>query len=121
MKNLKKIVYSFQSSINSLVFKKMFESFKITNLFGTDLLKSIKLNQYPPVHYEEYLNNISFRQIKVKTNNVDKNGTFFNRLINWANNWIFILATIAFTISFFKNDEDSIYYGKFNLIDGDNN
>ena len=91
----------------------MVDQFRLTNLFTTDLLKSVTLNNYPRVYYEDYLSNISFRNIKIKSTNTVKSGHMLSSLIYWINNLICILATIAFTISFFKNDEDSLYYGKY--------
>ena len=91
---------------------RMFDLFRSTNMFSTELLKSVKLSNYPPVYYEDYLNNISFRNIKVQKSNTVKTGSFLSSLAYWTNNLICILAAIAFSISFFKNDEDSLYYGK---------
>lgn len=93
----------------------MLDPFRLTNMFSTDLLKSVKLSNYPPVYYEDYLNNISFRNIKIQKSNTVKTGSFFSSLIYWLNNLICIGAAIAFSISFFKNDEDSLYYGKIKI------
>lgn len=96
----------------------MFETFWLSNMFSTDLLKSVKLSNYPPVYYEDYLNNISFRNIKVPKSNSVKTGSFLSSLAYWVNNLICVAAAIAFSISFFKNDEDSLYYGKRAFEDG---
>ena len=90
----------------------MLEPFKPTNMFSTtELLKSVKLANYPPVYYADYLNNISFRNIQIEKSNSVKSGSFLSALVYWLNNLICIGAAIAFSISFFKNDEDSLYYG----------
>lgn len=102
----------FSRSTLSKKSKKMLELFKVTNLFSSNLLKQIKLSDYPPVYYEEYLNNISFRNIRIRPANAVKHGHCAKSFFYWLNNLLCIFAVILFTISFFKNDEDSLYYGK---------
>lgn len=91
---------------------RMLKPFRLTTMFSTELLKSVKLSDYPPIYYADYLNNISFRNIKIRSSNTVKSGSSFSSLLYWVNNLICIGAAIAFTVSFCKNDEDSLYYGK---------